>query len=76
MKLRTQSFFCCLEDGSGINSKFVYTVSDFKTWYRSLDDLGITDFEIKQISQILQKYVATNEQIKQFRNEQNNRNKH
>ena len=68
--------FCSLEDGSGINSKFVYTVSDFKTWYRSLDDLGITDFEIKQISQILQKYVATNEQIKQFRNEQKNRNKH
>ena len=68
--------FCSLEDGSGINSKFVYTVSDFKTWYRSLDELGITDFEIKQISQILQKYVATNEQIKQFRNEQKNRNKH
>ena len=68
--------FCSLEDGSGINSKFVYTISDFKTWYRSLDDLGITDFEIKHISQILQKYVATNEQIKQFRNEQKNRNKH
>ena len=68
--------FCSLEDGSGINSKFVYTVSDFKTRYRSLDELGITDFEIKQISQILQKYVATNEQIKQFRNEQKNRNKH
>ena len=68
--------FCSLEDGSGINSKFVYTISEFKTWYRSLDELGITDFEIKQISQILQKYVATNEQIKQFRNEQKNRNKH
>ena len=68
--------FCSLEDGSGINSKFVYTISDFKTRYRSLDELGITDFEIKQISQILQKYVATNEQIKQFRNEQKNRNKH
>lgn len=68
--------FFSLEDGSGINSNFVYTISDFKTWYRSLDELGITDFEIKQISQILQKYVATNEQIKQFRNEQKNRNKH
>ena len=68
--------FCSLEDGSGIDSNFVYTISDFKTWYRSLDELGITDFEIKQISQILQKYVATNEQIKQFRNEQKNRNKH
>ena len=68
--------FCSLEDGSGINSKFVYTISEFKTWYRTLDELGITDFEIKQISQILQKYVATNEQIKQFRNEQKNRNKH
>ena len=68
--------FFSLEDGSGINSKFVYTISEFKTWYRTLDELGITDFEIKQISQILQKYVATNEQIKQFRNEQKNRNKH
>lgn len=59
--------FADLEDGWGIKSDYTYTVSEFKRWYRSLGDFGITGDELKQIFQLLNRYVATPEQLKQHR---------
>lgn len=61
--------FADLEDGWGIRSDYAYTVNEFKRWYRSLDDFYISDDELKQISQLLNKYVATPEQLRQHRDD-------
>lgn len=61
--------FADLEDGWGIRSDYAYTVSEFKRWYRSLDDFDISDDELKQISQLLNGYVATPEQLRQHRDD-------
>lgn len=59
--------FADLKDGRGIKSNYTYTVSEFQRWYRSLNDFDITNDELKQISQFLNRYVATPEQLRQHR---------
>lgn len=59
--------FADLEDGVGIKSDYAFTISEFKNWYRSLEELDITDGELKQIFQLLYRYVATPEQLQQHR---------
>ena len=61
--------FVDLEDGVGIRSDYTYTINEFKRWYGSLKELDINDDELKQIFQLLNRYVATPEQLRQHRDD-------
>ena len=61
--------FVDLEDGLGIRSDYTYTINEFKRWYRSLKELDINDDELKQVFQLLNRYVATPEQLRQHRDD-------
>lgn len=56
-----------LEDRSGIKSNNAFTISEFKYLYRSIDKLIVSETELNQIFSIINKYVATPEQLKQHR---------
>ena len=59
--------FVNLEYWYEIHSKYVYSVNEFKNYYRELNDDELTPEEIKQIYQKLLRYVATEEELKQHR---------
>lgn len=58
--------FANLEDESGIDSDYTFTVSEFKEWYRSLKET-IPQEELKIINKKLSPYVATSEQLKKHK---------
>ena len=59
--------FVNLEYWYEIHSKYVYSINEFKNYYRELNDDELTPEEIKQIYQKLLRYVATEEELKQHR---------
>ncbi len=60
--------FVSLEDGFGIDSKFSYTLREFKNYYRSLGD-ELTSSQINQAYKMLLPFVATPEEINKHKEE-------
>lgn len=58
--------FADLEDGTGIDSNYTFTINAFKEWYRLLDDT-IPQEELKMVHKKLSQYVATPEQLKKHK---------
>lgn len=65
--------FAELEDGWGICSAYTYTIQGFKNHYRELSDDELNPAEIKLIYQKLLKYVATPEQLEEYKKEARDR---
>ncbi len=63
--------FADLEDGTGIDSDYTFTINEFKERYRSLDET-IPQEELKMIYKKLSQYVATSEELEK-RKEDNKR---
>jgi len=61
--------FADLEDGWRINSQYAYTIRQFKSYYRDLNDDEISPAELKPIYQMLVRFVATQEELAQHREE-------
>ena len=59
--------FVDLDYWDEIDSKYVYSINEFKNYYRELNDDEINQEELKQIYQKLLRYVATEEELKQHR---------
>ena len=53
----------------GVDSDCAYTVSQFKNYYRNLGDGDIHEAELKQIYQKLLRYVATEAELEQHKND-------
>lgn len=65
--------FAKLEDGTRINSNYTYSVREFKAYYRNQEDNKLSIDEIKRLCQELSCYIATPEQLKEYRKNANNR---
>lgn len=65
--------FADLEDGWNIESNHTYDIRGFKSFYRNLDDERLNPIQIEAVSQKLQQYVASPEELKRYRDEMNNR---
>lgn len=59
--------FVDLDYWDEIDSKYVYSINEFKNYYRELNDDEINQEELKQIYQKLLRYVATEEELKKHR---------
>lgn len=59
--------FAELEYGGDINSNYVFTINQFKKYYRSLDDNKIEVFNLNVIYQQLARYVATDEELEKHK---------
>jgi hypothetical protein len=56
-----------LEDRCGINSKYTYTVKQFKDHYRSLDSDAIPESYLSIIFEKLKQYIGTLEELQKHR---------
>lgn len=65
--------FADLEDGLNIDSDYVYTIDGFKYCYRSMVE-RVSIEEVENIYQTLVKYVASEEELKQFKKDIQRRN--
>lgn len=61
--------FAELEDGYGIDSNSAFTIREFKNYFRELSEDEIKPEELKAIYQKLLRFVATEEELKQHREE-------
>lgn len=59
--------FYGLEDGYGINSKYTYSLKEFRDYYRKLNDNVIPANFLEKNYQILKPYIATLEQLQRHR---------
>ena len=65
--------FADLEDGLGIDSEYAFSISDFKKYYRGLNDDEIYLPDLKFIYQKLVKPIASKEQLREHRIDTRNR---